>query len=76
MALWGHSLGKDVSKMKISGNMLNSDDPGIHGFLNRMIVHFNILRMLMKNKIVQNLNDTSVVCMKRSGVELREAKLS
>jgi hypothetical protein len=41
-----------------------------------MIVHFNMLRMLLKNKIDCNPNDIRVVSMKRSGVELREAKLS
>jgi hypothetical protein len=76
MALSGHSLGKYVCKLKISGNMQRSDDSSIHDFLNRMIVHFNMLRMLLKNKIGCNPNDTRVVSMKRSGVELREAKLS
>jgi len=76
MTLSGHSLSKDVNNMKISGNMRKSDDLGIHGFPNRMAVHLNMLRTLMKNKIGHNLNGISVVCMKRSGVELGEAKLS
>ena len=48
MALSGRSLGKYVCKLKINGNMQRSDDPSIHDFLNRMIVHFNMLRMLLK----------------------------
>jgi len=48
MALSGHSLGKDVSKLKISGSMQKSDDSSIHSFPNRMTIYFNMLRMLMK----------------------------
>jgi len=52
MALSGHSLGKYVSKLKISGNMQNSDNPSIHSFPNRMAVHFNMLCSLIKKGMV------------------------
>lgn len=52
MALSGHSLGKYVNKLKISGNMQKSDNPSIHSFPNRMAVHFNMLCTLIKKGMV------------------------
>lgn len=67
MTLSGYNLGKYISKLKISGNMWKSDDSGIYDFLNRMTVHFIMLRTLMKNRIGHNLNDTHFVSMNWRG---------
>lgn len=75
-ALSCHSLGEDVSDLKIRRNMRKRDNTIVYGFSNRMTVHFNMLSTLMVNKISSNLNDTSIISKKRSRLRLRKIKLS
>jgi hypothetical protein len=75
MALSCHSLGEDVSNLKISRNMRKRNNTIVHGFTNRMTVHFNMLSSLMVNRINSNLNGTSIICMK-SSIRSRKTKLS
>jgi hypothetical protein len=42
----------------------------IHGFLNRMTIHFNMFSTLIENRIYSNLNNTRVVGIKRSKISL------
>jgi hypothetical protein len=47
-----------------------------HSFPNRMTVYFNMLSMLMVNRISSDLNGTSIISMKKSRIRLRKSKLS
>lgn len=42
----------------------------IYGFLNEMIIHFNMFNTLMENKICSNLNNTRVVGIKMSYISM------
>jgi hypothetical protein len=48
----------------------------VYSFPNRMTVYFNMLGTLMINRISSDLNGTSIISMKRSGIRLRKTKLS
>ena len=69
------TLGENISKLELSGNMGKSNDFAIILVPNEVTVHFNMLCPLMKHRIFSNSNGTCVVGMKRSRCSLVEAKL-
>ena len=65
---------EDVSNLEISGNMGQSNDLAIKGFLNVVAIHLKIFCSPMEDWISCNLNGAYVVCMKRSGRLLWKSK--
>jgi hypothetical protein len=66
MALTSHWFSKHISDLKVDGDMWKRNNVSIHGFSNRMTIHFGMLGTLMENRIGSNLNSTRVVSMKKS----------
>ena len=72
MALSCHGLREYVSYLEISGNMRKRYNTSVQSFPNRMTVYFNMLCMLMVNRISSYLNGTSIINVKRSRIRLRK----
>ena len=63
-----HRLGKDISKLKICGDVGKGDNMTIKNLTNGMTIHLNMLCTLMENRISSNLNGTSIIGIERSGI--------
>ena len=75
MTLSCHGFCKHISYLEGSRNIGKRNNIRVQGFLNRMIVHLNMLCAFMINTISSNLNSISVVSIERSRIRLRKTKL-
>lgn len=66
---------KHIGYLQIYGNIGKEDNMIIYSFSNIMTVHFNMLSVLMVDKVRSNLSSTSVFGMKRSRIRVRKSKL-
>ena len=76
MARTRESLGEDISSLVFSGNVRKSNLLARNDFTNGMTIHFNMFGALMKNGIGSNMNNTSIISMKRSSSKLWNTKFA
>jgi hypothetical protein len=67
---------EDVCSLMFGGNVRKSNHMLIKGFTYGMTIDFDMFRMLMEDKISDDLNSTGIISMKRSGMIMRKTKFT
>ncbi|KAG2671149.1 hypothetical protein I3760_14G120000 [Carya illinoinensis] len=68
------SFSEYVGSLTFSGNVRESNHMFVKGFTYGMTIDFNMFRTLMEYRISGNLNNTDIISMKRSEMQLRKTK--
>lgn len=74
IALTCHRFGEDIHNLESCENVWEGNNLMIKYFANKMTIDFNVLGLLMEDRIDGNLDGTRVASMKRIGMCLGKIK--